>query len=105
MVELTIEIFQNEALRPQIKNTNDFYNVYFGNYIESQKIRFKNPEDARNKIENCLKSEPSIKNIFIGSIVSKFDKSQIGYFFKNKKEISKRIVNIISKKIFESKFS
>ncbi len=105
MLELTIEIFQNEVLRPLIKNKNDFYIAYFDNYIISQKIRFENPEDARNKIENCLKTENSIKNIFIGSIVSNFDSSQIGYFFKNKQEVSKRIVNIISKRIFDNKFS
>ncbi len=103
MVELTIEMSQNEVIRPQIKNNNDFYIAYFDNSIESQKIRFENPEDARNKIKNCLKSETSIKNIFISSI-SKFDESQIGYFFKNKKEISKRIGNINSKRIFDNKF-
>jgi hypothetical protein len=105
MLELTIETFQNEVLRPIIKNKNDFYIAYFDNYLGTQNIRFENPEDARNKIENCLKTENSIKNIFIGSIVSNFDSSQIGYFFKNKQEISKRIVNIISKRIFDNKFS
>lgn len=105
MLELTIEIFQNEVLRPLIKNNNDFYISYFDNFILSHKIRFENPEDARNKIENCLKTENSIKNIFIGSIISNFDSSHIDYFFKNKQEISKRIINIISKRIFDNKFS
>lgn len=56
MMKLTIEMFKNEVIRPQIKNNNDFYIAYFDNYIESQKIKFENPEDARNKTENCLKS-------------------------------------------------
>lgn len=105
MLELTIEIFQNEVLRPLIKNKNDFFIAYFDHYMATQNIRFENPEDARNKIENCLKTENSIKNILIGSIVSNFDSSHIDYFFKNKQEISKRIINIISKRIFDNKFS
>ena len=104
MPEITIEMFQNEILRPLIKDNNDFYIAYFDNYLTSQKIRFENPEDARNKIENCLKTETSIKNIFLGSIVSNFNSSQIVYFFNNKQEISKRIANIISKRIFDNKF-
>ena len=71
MLELTIEIFQNEVLRPLIKNKNDFYIAYFDNYIISQKIRFENPEHARNKIENCLKTENSIKKIYCQKFVLK----------------------------------
>jgi hypothetical protein len=102
-MELPKENFQNEVLRPIIKVQNDFFLNYFGAYEILHKIRFKNAEDAKMQIENCLKSDPQLKNIFIGSVISSFNAEQLNFYFTCRGEISRRIVSIISKRIFDSK--
>jgi hypothetical protein len=96
------ETFQNEILRPIIKSKNDFIMAFFKNYKETKKIVFENETDKRNKIENILKNDIYLKNILIGAIISSFNDIQLSEYQGNKVDISRRIVNIIAKRIFDN---
>lgn len=98
----TLETFQTETLRPIIKSKNDFLLAFFANYKETNKIIFENETDKKVKIEKLLKSDAYIKNIFIGAVISDFNPSGLAIFQENKSEFSKRIISIISKRIFDN---
>ncbi len=96
------EIFQNEVIRPIIKAKNDFIISFFKDYIASKKIIFESEIDKRNKIENILKADLSLKNIFIGAIIANLSKTELDNFLENKAEYSKRIISIIAKRLFDN---
>ncbi len=96
------EIFQNEVIRPIIKAKNDFIISFFKDYIASKKIIFESEFDKRNKIENILKADLSLKNIFIGAIIANLSKTELDNFLENKAEYSKRIISIIAKRLFDN---
>lgn len=96
------ETFQTETLRPIIKSKNDFIMAFFANYKEVHKLVFENEVDKKIKIERLLKSDSYIKNIFIGTIISNFNPSELTIFQKNRSEFSKRIISIISKRLFDN---
>lgn len=96
------EIFQNQTLRPIIKAKNDFIMAYFTDFVANKKIIFESEKDKRYKIENLLKTDIYLKNIFIGAIISYFDANQLDQFLQNKSEYSKRIISIITKRIFDN---
>ena len=96
------ESFQNEVLRPLIKAKNDFILSFFEIYLQSQKMIFDNEKDRKDKIETLLKSDTYIRNIYIGAIISDFDNDQLKDYYSNKAEFSRRIINIISKRIFDN---
>jgi hypothetical protein len=53
-------------------------------------------------IEQKIKSDYVLKNILIGAVLSKMSTENLKWFFENRKESSKRISNIISKRIFDT---
>jgi hypothetical protein len=97
-----LEDFQNEVIRPVIKSKNDFIMLFFSNYKNTKKLFFKNKEDKKNKIEQLIKNDIYFKNIMLGSKISNFNELQLNFFLENKPELSKRIVNIIAKRIFDN---
>ncbi len=98
----TFENFQNEVLRPIIKSKNDFILSLFRNYLVTNKLTFENELDRKVKIENLMKSDASLKNIYIGAVISNFNELQLAEYQANRAEFSKRIVSIISKRIFDN---
>jgi hypothetical protein len=102
MEKINFEAFQNEVIRPNIKLKNDFILSFFSEYSKSKKLIFDNDIDKRNKIEKLFKSDIYLKNILIGAIISNFDVAQLSEFQIYKSEYSKRIIQIIAKRLFDN---
>lgn len=96
------ESFQNVVLRPIIKAKNDFIMSYFKIYSRLQKLNFDDAKVRKDKIETLLKTDIYIKNIYIGAIISDFNNDQLIDYHSNKTELSRRIITIISKRIFDN---
>lgn len=96
---MDIENFQNEVLRPIIKSLH-----YFIIQVADQSIEIKPQKvsDTRNFIEQKIKTDYVLKNILIGAVLSKMNTENITWFFENRKESTKRISNIVSKRIFDT---
>lgn len=102
MEKINFEAFQNEVIRPNIKLKNDFILSIFSEYSKSKKLIFDNDTDKRSKIEKILKSDNYLRNIYIGAIISNLEAAQLSEFQLNKSEYSKRIIQIISKRLFDN---
>jgi hypothetical protein len=97
-----IEAFQNEVIRPIIKSKNDFFIAYFLSHKQAKLILNQKLSDQQSSIEKLLKSDLSLKNIYIGAVISNFSETDLTFFLGNKAEFSKRIINIIAKRIFDN---
>ena len=96
---MDIEDFQNEVLRPIIKSLHDFIIQIADESIE---IKPQKVSEIRDLIEQKIKTDYVLKNILIGAVLSKMSTENLKWFFENRKESSKRISNIISKRIFDT---
>lgn len=96
---MDIEDFQNDVLRPIIKSLHDFIIQIADESIE---IKPQKVSDIRDLIEQKIKTDYVLKNILIGAVLSKMSTENLKWFFENRKESSKRISNIISKRIFDT---
>ncbi|MFC3812950.1 hypothetical protein [Lacihabitans lacunae] len=96
---MDIEDFQNDVLRPIIKSLHDFIIQIADESIE---IKPQKVSEIRDLIEQKIKSDYVLKNILIGAVLSKMSTENLKWFFENRKESSKRISNIISKRIFDT---
>lgn len=94
-----IKDFQNDVLRPIIKSLHDFIIQIADESIE---IKPQKVSEIRDLIEQKIKSDYVLKNILIGAVLSKMSTENLKWFFENRKESSKRISNIISKRIFDT---
>jgi hypothetical protein len=96
---MDIEDFQNDVLRPIIKSLHDFIIQIADESIE---IKPQKVSEIRDLIEQKIKTDYVLKNILIGAVLSKMSTENLKWFFENRKESSKRISNIISKRIFDT---
>jgi tRNA nucleotidyltransferase/poly(A) polymerase len=99
------KIFQNHYLRPIIKAKNEYIMGMFQQHPSSKTLIFDNPNEARNNIENLLKRDLQLRNLLIGAILSELNNETLIDYFSNKNELNRRIVSIISKRIYDNLYT
>lgn len=93
---LEIESFQNKTLRPIIKMQHEILTACFNNYLEEKKIKLLDLSVSQklNKIKSILIKDNSFKKLIFGVIIAHFSLSELSFYFKNKREVHRRITNI-----------
>ena len=99
------ELFQTSTLRPILKFQNEFILVVFANYLSENKVQFEesNEEKKEELIHSILKKNLAIKNTLLGGIIAYFTNEEYLFYFQNKSEINKRIVELLIKRIIDQK--
>jgi hypothetical protein len=99
------EVFQNEVLRPIIKLQHHLLIGITSQKIKSLQIDFQNisKEKQRLTIENLILKDLNFKATLIGTIVGLFELEELEYYLPIQKEINKRILFIIQKRLNENR--
>ena len=100
----TMELFQNEVLRPIIKYQHD---LLIGS-VNSQSlfktiINDKGPRiEFQEKIRQFITGQSALKNQLIGYVIGLMTGSEFDFYLKNQQEINKRIHGMICQRVADS---
>ena len=95
------EGFQNEFLRPILKEQNDLLVGIFKHYLVKHKVQFEkySPEDQANYIENTIKKDAQLRNYFVGTIIGKLSVENYQVFIAMETELNRRIITMLVQRI------
>ena len=101
-----IEEFQNITVRPIIKFQNDFILALFSNHARGYQKNWGSLSNEKKTffIENSTNKNQNLKNTFIGCIIGFFTPDELNFYFDNKSELNRRIVQIIKQRILSKLF-
>lgn len=95
--------FQNCVLRPILKFQHPLFISYFKYYALAQKqdISFLDSNELRGLVRRHLQNDAKLKNYMIGASTALFTSQQLDYYFRETKEINKRIISMLIERIFD----
>ncbi len=100
-----LELFQSKTLRPVLKFQNELILALFSRHLNDNKILLNtlNDEKKEEVIHAALKKNIFLKKELLGITVGLFTLEEFSFYNYNKTEISKRIVELIIKRISDQK--
>ena len=95
------ENFQNDFLRPILKEQNVLLVNIFKHYLVKHKILFErySPQDQANYIENTIKKDAQLRNYFVGTIIGKLSVEQYQVFIAMETELNRRIITMLVQRL------
>jgi hypothetical protein len=95
------ENFQNEFLRPILKQQNELLIAIFKHYLVKHKVLFDrySPEDQANYIDNTIKKDAQLRNYFVGTIIGKLSTEQYQDFISMEIELNRRVITMLVKRL------
>jgi hypothetical protein len=100
----SVELFQNESLRPVIKMQHDLLISAFKNYIAKRKIDLASLtiQKQRSKTKAIFVKDINYKNLTLGMIIGAFSAEEFDHYIDNSSEYNKRIIQIIIQRMQDS---
>jgi hypothetical protein len=97
----SIELFQNETLRPILKLQHDLVVALFMHNIRQRNMPFETLTSAlREKaIILTIQKDLSLKNRLFGTIIGLFTQSELYFYLENEPELSRRIRDMLIQRI------
>ena len=101
------ESFQNQTLRPILKQQNPLFLILFTNHIQTFKIPFAqmNEEQQNQCIANALAQNQPFKNTMIGIVVGWITKEESNIYCQNRTAFNKRIVQMLIQRLQDQRTS
>lgn len=92
-----MERFQNITLRPILKFQNTALLLVLKNYLIERKKPFKafNQSVQKRMISDYVQNDHTFRRELVQFIVANFTESELKFYFKNRSESSKRIVQMM----------
>ncbi len=99
-----IEQFQNSTLRPIIKFQHDLLIQLFSDHANGFQKNWDSLSNEKKElfIENSMNKNQNLKNKFVGVIFGFFTKEELEFYFENKSELNRRIVQIIKQRVLSN---
>jgi hypothetical protein len=96
-----IEIFQNQTLRPILKLQNEIFFVLFKDYAlgKISDFNFLTLEKKLNFIEQSLRKDHTLKNIFIGMTIGMLTAEEMEVYISGKNVFNKRIITMLTERL------
>lgn len=95
------EHFQTFTLRPILKFQNPLLLLFFKEYLQCNKKQLSNLTFTAQKslVKDCIQNDVIFKNSIIHLVVALFSNSELKFYLSHKKEINKRICQLMQKRI------
>lgn len=103
---LSLELFQNETLRPILKMKNDVIVSFFKQYLLDKKITWtdKKNDDKQEFIYENLTRDSLFKSAMVHLIVGNFSLKEFSEYIPTHKEYNKRIWKMIQQRLCSQLF-
>ena len=95
-----IEKFQNQVLRPILKQQHQLLSVYFHTALKSHKMNFlmQSLEVKNQLIDRMLSKDHTLRNIQIGMIVGMLSLEEFASYAKYQREYNRRMIQMLKKR-------
>ncbi|NML59492.1 glyoxalase [Chryseobacterium cheonjiense] len=96
-----IEVFQNQTLRPILKLQNEIFLMLFKDYAlgKISDFNFLTLEKKLNFIEQSLRKDHTLKNIFIGMTIGMLTAEEMEVYISGKNVFNKRIITMLTERL------
>ena len=100
----SIELFQNEVLRPVIKFQHDLIiHLVTAHPLFAPVTNNKGPRlQFQKRVKDFISGQSTLKNQLIGSIVGLLTEEEITYYAANPNELNKRIHGMICQRVADT---
>ena len=96
-----LEQFQNNTLRPVLKLQNQVFINLFKEHLFATKrqISIYNTKAQKNLVRETIAKNHNLRNSFVHSVIGVLTNDEFNFYVQNKKEVSKRIISMVQKRI------
>ena len=95
------EAFQNETLRPLLKQQDELLRAVFTHYLTKRKVRPEQLPAAKRfeKIKELVTRDNRLRGLLFGMVVGHFTKEEVAYYVDNESGINRRITNLLVERL------
>ena len=95
------EQFQNETLRPILKQQNEVLLRTFRHYIIRHKNAFRilSGKEQETYVRNAVRQDHNLRQFLKGIIIGFFTESEWNIFIETEDELNKRLINLIEQRL------
>jgi restriction endonuclease len=96
-----LEQFQNNTLRPVLKLQNQVFINLFKEHLFATKrqISIYNTKAQKTLVRETIAKNHNLRNSFVHSVIGVLTNDEFNFYVQNKKEVSKRIISMVQKRI------
>ncbi|TAE27605.1 MAG: glyoxalase [Cytophagales bacterium] len=95
------EQFQNQTIRPILKQLNDLILAYYRHHLPKRKVPFVRltREDKLAHIERSIRDDTRLRLTLIGMVLGQFTPDEFATFATEEAELTRRIGNLLTQRV------
>ncbi len=95
------EAFQNDTLRPILKQQHEGLVAVMQHYLEKRKVRIQAiPADQRfAKVKELVTRDNRLRGLLFGMTIGHFDVAEMAYYLDNEGNVNRRITNLLVERL------
>ena len=95
------EAFQNDTLRPILKQQDALLRVVFVHYLEKRKVRPEQLPAAKRseKIKELVTRDNRLRGLLFGMVVGHFTPEEAQYYVDNESGVNRRLTNLLVERL------
>lgn len=98
---LPIERFQNETLRPLLKQQNDVLVGLYRHFLRKRRVPFLQlPQERRTAwISESLSKDNRLRGLVLGMVIGHLSVDQLAFYLEEEGEINRRIIALATQRL------
>ncbi|PPK88443.1 hypothetical protein CLV84_1410 [Neolewinella xylanilytica] len=95
------EAFQNDTLRPILKQQHDRLVAVMVHYLDKRKVRLHSLPAAQrfDKVKELVTRDNRLRGLLFGMTVGHFDPEEMQYYLDNESSVNRRITNLLVERL------
>ena len=95
------EAFQNDTLRPILKQQDKLLHTVFAHYLTKRKVRPEQLPAAKRveKIKELVTRDNRLRGLLFGMVIGHFDSREMVYYVENESGVNRRMTNLLVERL------
>ena len=95
------EAFQNQTLRPILKELNELLHTIFQHYLTKRKVRPEQLPVAKRaeKIKELVTRDNRLRGLLFGMVIGHFTTEEVAYYVENESGVNRRLTNLLVERL------
>ncbi|WP_420457845.1 hypothetical protein [Neolewinella sp.] len=97
------EAFQNDTLRPILKQQDELLRTVFAHYLIKRKVRPEQLPTAKRaeKIKELVTRDNRLRGLLFGMVIGQFTPEEAAYYVENEGGVNRRMTNLLVERLQE----
>lgn len=95
------EAFQNDALRPILKQHDELLQMIFAHYLKKGKVKADQLSATKRteKIKELVTRDNRLRGLLFGMVVGHFTTSELAHYLNNESGVNRRLTNLLVERL------